>query len=597
LDITGGGYGESATAASPATSYAQYSGPIAVRSTASFKAVAFPKAGEYTYTFYMYNPAQGLGTQSAVTGYTAVTWTVTVTAPNTAGTSLSRKYLSSDIWTAQNNKKNGMPSTDSALAVSAGTGTPAIVGYAFVTTANSAGDTRVAVGSGFSTVDESLTVTITGAGLIAQGDGTATSSIISTLNSRGTSSTIASGETIVIYNNGTAGVGTITVTRSTNGAAITTFSVTFFGDAKSAGVALSDTVTSLAGTASIAGLGYVNLTAQLKDAGANLLSSGTFYVFSSDTKVAGTVPTSTGATSYQTGHRCGNISDSWNTTTKVLTCPILLRDTGTAVITLRDSWTVTASTWTSNEVTVDVRGNVVRAITVAFDKATYAPGEKAILTLTATEVAAKALATRSGDTSRLTRVVSTPTLSQTTVPTEAGTQGTNYTDTTFLSYQDTGVETRVVTMPTYGTDVSYAVTIPGFGVGVENVTVTATAKVVNPQDALIAAATAAAAKAGADAVAAAAAAQAAATAAADAATDAALEAIDAANAATDAANLAAEAADAATVAAEEARDAADAATAAVEALATEVATLMAALKAQITTLANTVAKIAKKVKA
>jgi len=89
----------------------------------------------------------------------------------------------------------------------------------------------------------------------------------------------------------------------------------------------------------------------------------------------------------------------------------------------------------------------------------------------------------------------------------------------------------------------------------------------------------------------------AATAAASAATDAALEAIDAANAATDAANLAAEAADAATVAAEEARDAADAATAAVEALATEVATLMAALKAQITTLANTVAKIAKKVKA
>ena len=85
--------------------------------------------------------------------------------------------------------------------------------------------------------------------------------------------------------------------------------------------------------------------------------------------------------------------------------------------------------------------------------------------------------------------------------------------------------------------------------------------------------------------------------AAEAAADAAAEAIDAANAATDAANLAAEAADAATVAAEEARDAADAATAAVEELATQVATLMAALRAQITTLANTVAKIAKRVRA
>jgi hypothetical protein len=492
------------------------------------------------------------------------------------GVSLSRKYISSDAHTAQNNKRNGMPSTDSAITAPAGlASSPAIVGYAFVTTANSAGDTRVARGSSWATVDESLTVTITGAGAIAQGVSTTPASSIALLNSIGTSANIASGETIVIYSNGTAGTGTITVTRSANGAAITTMSVTFVGNAASAAVALSDTVTPLAGTASIGGLGYVNLTAQLKDAGSNLIQSGTFYVFSSDTKVAGNVPTTTGADSYQTGHRCGNISDSWNTTTKVLTCQVLLRDTGTATLTLRDSWTVTASTWTSNEVTVDVRGNVVRAITVAFDKATYAPGEKAVITLTATDSAGKALATRSADTGRLSAVVSAPVLSQITAASQAGTQGTNYTDTTFLAYQDTGVETRVVVMPSFGGDVSYAVTIPGFGVGVSSVTVSATAKVVDPNATAIATAQAAA----------------------DAATDAALEAIDAANAATDAANLAAEAADAATVAAEEARDAADAATAAVEALATEVATLMAALKAQITTLARTVAKIAKKVNA
>jgi hypothetical protein len=417
------------------------------------------------------------------------------------------------------------------------------------------------------------------------------------VNSRGTSSEIAGNETIVIYSNGTAGTGTLTVTRTANGAAITTMTVTFTGNATSAAVALSDTITPLAGSGSIGGLGTVNLTAQLKDSGSNLMNSGTFYVFSSDTNIAGNVPTSTGATSYQTGHRCGNISDSWNTTTKVLTCPILLRETGTAVLTLRDSWTVTASTFASNEVTVDIRGNVVRAITVGFDKSTYVLGEKAIITLTATDAAAKTLASRSSDTGRLSSVVSTPVLSQITAASQAGTQGTGYTDTTFLAYQDSGVETRVVLMPSFGTDVSYAVTIPGFGVNVANVTVTATAKVVDPNATAIAAAQAAAEKAGADATAAAKKAGADAIAAAEAATDAAAEAIDAANAATDAANLAAEAADAATVAAEEARDAADAATAAVEELATQVATLMAALKAQITTLANTVAKIAKKVKA
>jgi len=82
----------------------------------------------------------------------------------------------------------------------------------------------------------------------------------------------------------------------------------------------------------------------------------------------------------------------------------------------------------------------------------------------------------------------------------------------------------------------------------------------------------------------------AATAAAEAATDAAAEATDAANAATDAANAAAEAADAATAAAQDSADA-------VAALSTQVSEMVAALKKQITALTNLVIKIQKKVKA
>jgi len=77
---------------------------------------------------------------------------------------------------------------------------------------------------------------------------------------------------------------------------------------------------------------------------------------------------------------------------------------------------------------------------------------------------------------------------------------------------------------------------------------------------------------------------------ADAATDAANEATDAANAATDAALAAADAADAATAAAQDASDA-------VAALSATVAKLVASLKAQITSLTNLVIKIQKKVKA
>jgi hypothetical protein len=76
----------------------------------------------------------------------------------------------------------------------------------------------------------------------------------------------------------------------------------------------------------------------------------------------------------------------------------------------------------------------------------------------------------------------------------------------------------------------------------------------------------------------------------DAATDAANEATDAANAATDAALAAAEAADAATTAAQEASDA-------VAALSETVTKLISDLQAQIKSLAAVVAKIAKKVKA
>jgi hypothetical protein len=303
----------------------------------------------------------------------------------------------------------------------------------------------------------------------------------------------------------------------------------------------------------------------------NALTAGTLYVFSSDTKIAGSVPTT--AVFGQTGHRCTTFTTAVASTAR-LSCPITLTDTGVVTLTVGDSWTVAASTFTSTAVELTVTGNTIASATVSFDKATYAPGERGVITITTKDVAG--LVNASGATGTLAAVYSSYTLTGSTSLPYRGTSTSDNTYGTAMSrYMDTGVETRVVTMPSIGADLTYTIEVPGFGTGVLPTKVTATAKVVDPNATAIAASQAAA----------------------DAATDAAAEAIDAANAATDAANLAAEAADAATVAAEEARDAADAATAAVEELATQVATLMAALKAQITTLANTVAKIAKKVKA
>jgi hypothetical protein len=540
-----------------------------MRSVISVKAEQFPAAGTYTYTIY----ATGNGGASDVIAGTSTTWTVTATAPATNATGGSAiVFISSDAVTASYNRNKFYASgTDSAIVATKGLATaPTVVGYAFLNLKNAAGDTRVASGSGFLPVQDSVTVTVSGPGLVsvsAAGASSAKSVTMSVTNSReGTANQIYGAETLSILSDGTAG--TMTITFSKGSTTLATKTVSFFGDPGSAvGVSLSDTYTSLAGTP-------VTLSARVFDGASgagNALTAGTLYVFSSDTKIAGSVPTT--AVFGQTGHRCTTFTTAVASTAR-LSCPITLTDTGVVTLTVGDSWTVAASTFTSTAVELTVTGNTIASATVSFDKATYAPGERGVITITTKDVAG--LVNASGATGTLAAVYSSYTLTGSTSLPYRGTSTSDNTYGTAMSrYMDTGVETRVVTMPSIGADLTYTIEVPGFGTGVLPTKVTATAKVVDPNATAIAASQAAA----------------------DAATDAAAEAIDAANAATDAANLAAEAADAATVAAEEARDAADAATAAVEELATQVATLMAALKAQITTLANTVAKIAKKVKA
>ena len=364
-------------------------------------------------------------------------------------------------------------------------------------------------------------------------------------------------ESITVYSNGSTGVATISYYLAANNALLGTSTVTFVGTPASVSQMYSnDTITYKS-----AATGTLN--AIVKDAASTTMKSGTVYLYSSDTKVAG----STSATAIYQSCTIGS--------TGVAACSFTVSDTGTATLTLRDSTTVALSTWVSAGWDVTVTGDVANTVTAVFDKATYAPGERAILTLTVKDARDVGLAT--GSSFAFTAVNTTNSITYVTTTGERGTASSLSTPTVFTSYMDTGVETRVITMPTVAGDVKIDHKFAKFwvltgGSGAPDSVVSATAKVVDPN-------------------------QTATLAAAEAATDAAAEAIDAANAATDAANLAAEAADAATVAAEEARDAADAATAAVEELATQVATLMAALKAQLTTLANTVAKIAKKVKA
>jgi hypothetical protein len=546
----------------------------AVRFTSSlkFRAAAAATAGVYTVT--VYTKRSSAGTAAVVNSASpSITWTVTVTAQNTTFSALNI-YITPSLAQSAYWANSMATSKDSAIVASNGknplTGivTNAPEAYINVNAKNALGETTTVAGTNICATPCAITATVTnGPGVLYLSDGTAVAGVktLTTFRTDNSSATGATNETLVVASDGTAGTATITFYNGTT--SVGTASVTFTGTPASAtSVSLSDTSVAIS-SSSVAGL----VSAVIKDSAGNALPTGsTVYVFASDTKVVSAGANSTTAAQYTqlaAGVR-GPTAGACTGGTVVggrYSCALTISDTGTSTIVFRDSWTVAASTWVSDAVTVTGLGVEAASVAVAFDKTSYQAGEMAIITITVKDRAGNAEASTTG----FTEVNSSMSLGNTL---GTSTQGViSAIATTRGNYAprgaESGVETRVVYMPgTSGTVTFNIKYTPSTVLDDALTTVTASAVVTNPAQE-----------------------------AAEAANDAAAEAIDAANAATDAANLAAEAADAATVAAEEARDAADAATAAVEELATAVATLMAALKAQVTTLANTVAKIAKKV--
>jgi len=393
---------------------------------------------------------------------------------------------------------------------------------------------------------ESITVTITGAGIV----GTSSTGVF------GKSITVAGDGTteFLIRGDGTSGTSSIVVSTPTR--TFTAKTMRFYTAAAST-VEVSVNVPVIGTSAS-----EDTIRATFKDASGNVWA-GTAYIYAvaaADALIAGSATTPAACT--------------WDSADNRHECTLTGKSAGTANFKVIDAATVALATTTSSSVAVRVSQGVASSVALSFDKATYAPGEKAQLRVKVLDEAGLDM-----PAGTISNAFAAPmSLSKSFGANSASLTSTSAVISGFTSAAadlNAGHQTYVVYMPMDGGDVTVSA-VGGTGLAAAGrVAVSATAKVVVPSNPEVVAAKAAA----------------------DAATDAALEAIDAANAATDAANLAAEAADAATVAAEEARDAADAATAAVEALATEAATLIAGLKAQITTLANTVAKIAKKVKA
>ena len=443
-------------------------------------------------------------------------------------------------------------------------------------------------------VNDSITATIastSGAGSIGSGvvGGSAVSNtgLIQALNN---ATDTAGVHVFYVYANGIPGVATITLKAGTT--TIATETVTFVGPAATYAAAVGGTTVS--GNNFQIGANASALKVTAKDAAGNLVVDGsTIYAFD------GTAATAT-------------VLASATTTSGVATFSLTGVAVGTSVVTFGNAATAATSTVTTTS-TVEVTKSTAKTVALSFDKDSYEPGEKMVLTVTATDsngkgVADGARALFAADLVSNFTLSGTATLTGSATPTLLGGVKTYtiYAPAIPGAFTVTGTEGAATdtvvaagtaaTITAKATITNAALTAAQEATDAANEATDAGNNAKDAADQAIEAADAATIAAQ-DAAAAAEAAGEMAVEAAEAAGAIAQDALDAANAATDAALSAAEAADAATAAAEEAKESADAATAAVAELSAEVAKLMAALTAKVTTLSTLVAKIAKKVKA
>jgi trimeric autotransporter adhesin len=375
---------------------------------------------------------------------------------------------------------------------------------------------------------ESVTATVTGPGVIGTG---------TTFGKSVTLEYAAAFLDLDVRSDGTAGTATIAI--STPSVKFANKTVTFYAAAASTIAASTNKPVISVGSNSAV------VYAQAKDA-SGIAWGGAAYIYAStaaDALVAGSA----------TPVACTYVAAD-----DVHACPVSGTTAGTAKFKVIDAATVAAATATSNEVSVRVSAGVPTTAKLAFDKATYAPGEKAQIWVTSLDAAGLALAERTISNIFATGGISSSTAfsagSDTLTATSAAIAGATSASAGTVA----GYRVYTVYMPMS----SGAVTISATGgtglAAAGRVAISASAEVVNSS--------------------------------VDAATDAANEATDAANAATDAALAAADAADAATAAAQDASDA-------VAALSASVSKLISSLRAQITSLTNLVIKIQKKVRA
>jgi hypothetical protein len=213
---------------------------------------------------------------------------------------------------------------------------------------------------------ESITVTISGAGSIFHTNTSVGGTSITVKSAGGTDGDFQ------IRPDGRAGVATITV--KTTSTTFSNKSVNFYS-------AAAKTITATVGTPLLAvGANTGAVRGVAVDANGVAWTGQAYIVASSatDALVGGSATTPVACATYDTVNARHN-------------CPITTLTTGTAKFKIIDASTVAAATATSNEVTVTVSAATPATVKLEFDKATYAPNERARIYITPLDSTGKAM--------------------------------------------------------------------------------------------------------------------------------------------------------------------------------------------------------------
>ena len=284
------------------------------------------------------------------TGYVTAKFTVTLAAPTVAGTYEARIITTrpstgpSVIWTITVGAGDTVPSASTTTSIlNRGEVITATADDSVFAPKAAATDAAAVIviaqkNAAGRTTSESLLATVTGSGSVGYGTNATTMSVL------GRSVVIPSGNYIGVFADGTAGVGTITITTLT-GTVLATEKVTFYGDIATIEATAVKSVIAV-------GANTTTVKAVAKDASGVTVGAGTLYAYSSDVT---TVSDSATATTIVNGEAVFTITGV---------------KTGGAAITVKSGTIVSAPVSTRVEA-------AAATVKILFDKATYLPGEAA----------------------------------------------------------------------------------------------------------------------------------------------------------------------------------------------------------------------------